>query len=380
MAADDYTYDPQESLINDARIFTIVLATISLLFPLSVVIILIQKHKTLVVGKSLIHYILMIAIADTMTAFFISFGYPSSYDLCAAQGFGLVFFSRMSWLYTDVLIFQLFYVVVFKRYFLNKRYMDALVFALNIALSLAPLSTGSRYGIADIYKSLTQCNIIDGGGGRWIFYAIQLELYISFIIIAIFSAIILCYSLIFNTNKSSNMYINERIKDSWKVVILYPLAMMVTWLPGQVFSYHTNGYYHENGRIPKNGQVIFDYLFAFSVLYGPLLSIIFYTKTLGARRAWMHNLRCIMYVATSIDIDDRTTCSSIISIDDGRVSEIDQSSLNHSTWLRVTNLISTLWKGDNNEMNTEQQISRNNQSINPMLNNSSAVVRIGEEL
>ena len=106
----------------------------------------------------------------------------------------------------------------------------------------------------------------------------------------------------------------------------------------------------------------------------------FYTKTLDARRAWMHNLRCIMYVATSIDIDDRTTCSSIISIDDGRVSEIDQSSLNHSTWLRVTNLTSTLWKGDNNQMNTEQQISRNNQSINPMLNNSSAVVRIGEEL
>ena len=379
MSADDYTYDPQESLINDARIFTIVLATISLLFPLSVVIILIQKYKTLVVGKSLIHYILMIAIADTMTAFFISFGYPSSYDLCAAQGFGLVFFSRMSWLYTDVLIFQLFYVVVFKR-FLNKRYMDALVFALNIALSLAPLSTGSRYGIRYIYKSMGTCSINDGGGGRWLFYAIQLEMYISFIMIIILAAIIVCYSLFFNTNKSSNIYINERIKDSWKVVILYPLAMMVTWLPGQVYAFYNNGYYHENKKEPKNGLVIYDYLFAFSVLYGPLLSIIFYTKTLDARRAWMHNLRFIMYVATSIDIDDRTTCGSIISIDDGRVSEIDQSSLNHSTWLRVTNLISTLWKGDNNEMNTEQQISRNNQSINPMLNNSSAVVRIGEEL
>ena len=370
MSADDYTY---ESLINDARIFTIVLATISLLFPLSVVIILIQKYKTLVVGKSLIHYILMIAIADTMTAFFISFGYPSSYDLCAAQGFGIVFFIRMSWFYTDVLIFQLFYVVVFKSYFLNKRYMDALVFALNIALSLAPLSTGSRYGIADIYKSISLCFINDGGGGRWLFYAIQLEMYISFIMIIILAAIIVCYSLFFNTNKSSNIYINERIKDSWKVVILYPLAMMVTWLPGQVYAFYENEYLKKNKKVPKNGSVIFDYLFAFSVLYGPLLSIIFYTKTLDARRAWMHNLRFIMYVATSIDIDDRTTCGSIISIDDGRVSEIDQSSLNHS-------LTSTLWKGDNNQMNTEQQISRNNQSINPMLNNSSAVVRIEEEL
>ena len=136
--SDDYHF--QYPAINDARIFTIVLASISLLFPLSVVIILIQRYGTLVRGRSLIHYVLMIAIADTMTALFCTFGYPASRAACSIQGFCFLFFSRMSWFYTDVLIFQLFYVVVFKRYFLDKRYMDVLVFTLNMVLALIPLS------------------------------------------------------------------------------------------------------------------------------------------------------------------------------------------------------------------------------------------------
>ena len=119
MSDDDY-----HEAINDARIFTIVLASISLLFPLSVVIILIQRYGTLVRGRSLIHYVLMIAIADTMTALVFTFGYPASGSAaCSIQGFCSLYFGRMSWFYTDVLIFQLFYVVVFKSYFLDKRYI-----------------------------------------------------------------------------------------------------------------------------------------------------------------------------------------------------------------------------------------------------------------
>ena len=115
MYTDDYIIS-----INNSRIFTIVLASISVLFPLSVVFILIQRYNTLVRGKSLVHYILMIAIADTMTALFLAFGYPAGTVVCKMQGFGLLLFSRFSWFYTDVLVIQLFNVVVFRQYFLNR--------------------------------------------------------------------------------------------------------------------------------------------------------------------------------------------------------------------------------------------------------------------
>ena len=184
----------------------------------------------------------MIAIADTMTALFYTFGYPASGTAaCSVQGFCFLFFSRMSWFYTDVLIFQLFYVVVFKSYFLDKRYMDVFVLTLNVVLALIPLRTGTRYGQDDELASLIFCALSVGKGDiedkeRWLQYTFNFELYISFIMIIFFSTIIACYSLNFNNTISSNVYVNERIKDSWKIVILYPLAMMVTWLPGQALS------------------------------------------------------------------------------------------------------------------------------------------------
>ena len=106
--SDDDNYEFDYSAINNVRIFTIVIASISTLFPLSVVVILFQRYNALVRGKSLIHYVMMIAIADTMTALTIAFGFPDAGPLCTAQGFLNFFFARMSWFFTDVLIFHLF--------------------------------------------------------------------------------------------------------------------------------------------------------------------------------------------------------------------------------------------------------------------------------
>ena len=157
---------------------------------------------------------------------------------------------------------------------------------------------------------------------------------------------------------------------------------MVIWLPSQAYSFYFNSYSSNHGSVTNSDIVIIDYLVALAVLYGPLLSIIFYTKTLDARRAWMHNLRGIMYVTMSIDIDDRTTCGSIISMDDVRVSEVVQSpSTNHSPWSRVTNLTASLWKRDNSNKNKDNySIDQDCVQMNPMSNVDSAIVRIGEDL
>jgi hypothetical protein len=268
--------------------------------------------------------------------------------------------------------------------------MDVFVLALNVVLALVPLSTGTRYGQDDEAGSLTLCSLSVGKGDtedetRWNRYAFELELYISFIVIIIFSTIIACYSLNFGNIKSSNVYLNERIKDSWKIVILYPLAMMVTWLPSQAYAFYADSYFSNHGRLPKNVFVVANYLNALNILYGPLLSIIFYTKTLDARRAWMHNLRGIMYVTMSIDIDDRTTCESIISMDDARVSEVEQSpSTHYSPWSNITNLTTSLLQRDHSNKNKEDnRVYATNaigDQMNPMSNVNSAIVRIGEDL
>jgi hypothetical protein len=62
MTNDDYNYDFKG--IQQTEIFAIVIGIISALFPLSVVIILLYRSKQLLVGRSLTHYVLMIAISD----------------------------------------------------------------------------------------------------------------------------------------------------------------------------------------------------------------------------------------------------------------------------------------------------------------------------
>ena len=372
---DDYVLD--YTAINNARIFTIVIASFSTLFPLSVLVILFQRYNTLVRGKSLIHYVLMIAIADTMTALTIAFGFPDVGPLCSAQAFLNYFFARMSWFFTDVLIFQLFYIVVFKKYFLNVKYMHCIVWSVNILLQILPYTTGTSYGFDDgenpngIYYVI--CSLGPGTGSieasiHWYQYAGNIELLISFFIIVILSIAVVIYSLNMKSTKTSHVYLAQRIRESWSIVILYPCAMLIAWVPSTIFSYYLNYLENNDKKLPPHTAVINGYLNAIAALYGPLLALIFYTKTLEARRAWMYNLRCILYVLTDVDMDDRSTCTSIISIED---SQIAASRLNRAQ----SGMSLQLWGASRSEQ-LKSPFDIRDEEVNPISN----VVRISEGL
>lgn len=371
--SDDYTVESNN--IHNSEIFSMIVGSISALFPLSVVIILIQRYDTLVRGKSLIHYVLMIAIGDTLSALMIALGFPRGLShLCSAQGFILVFCSRMSWFFTDVLIIQLFFVVVFQRYFLNVKSMHYIVWSLNILMQFLPYSTKTNYGGVGP-RHFTSCglaygknktkahissyiiyhqnsktshiiNIIihsnnnndnnnnyynnhDTGKGtkdsyyEWTNFAYNIWLMISISLIIVLTIFIVFYSLTVKSSQVLNPYLAHRIRDSWSVVILYPLAMLLAWTPVTSFSYYFIYALDKHKSIPYFRMIVtLNYLFACSAVYGPLLSLIFYTKTIDARRAWMHNLKCILNLVYHIEIDDRSTCSSIISVEDRYVSEL----------------------------------------------------------
>ena len=141
-------------------------------------------------------------------------------------------------------------------------------------------------------------------------------------------------------------------------MILYPLAMMISWVPSVAYAYYFNFYYIKySGSKPPNGTIISNYLSVLNVLYGFLLSLIFYTKTIDARREWIYILRYLLSFMTKVDeIDDRRTCVSILSVDDIRVSEIE---LNRSTLSTVTDVASSTWNYNNA-----------NSSLNPIVSTS----------
>jgi hypothetical protein len=140
--------------------------------------------------------------------------------------------------------------------------------------------------------------------------------------------------------------------------------MLITWVPGTIFAYYFNVLANRN-EIPYHAFVIADYLNACYALYGPLLALIFYTKTLDARRAWIRIFRRVYYGIEDTDVDERSTCTSIISIHDIEIETSDS---------RAQSDISIgLWR-DSSQLKTPLNIQ--DQDVNPM----SSVLRISEEL
>jgi len=238
----------------------------------------------------------------------------------------------MSWFFTNVLIFQLFFVVVYKRYFLNKQKIHAIVFILNTALAVIPFGTQTTYGLDDDGIPFGLCGYFGTMDSQWSDYGYNVEAVISFAFIIVFTAIIIVFSLNAKNFKSSNIYINERMIDSWKTVILYPIAMLISWIPSTVYSFYFQSYIISNGGKPLNGRLVLSYLTALNVLYGPFLACIFYTKTLDARRAWLQNFKSISSLIFKVEIDDRRSCDSILSIDDLRMTEIELKSTSSSQY------------------------------------------------
>ena len=185
--------------------------------------------------------------------------------------------------------------------------MHVIVWSLNFLLQFLPFTTGAIYGSDDKDGIPIITCLLTGGKGKydgdfWMQYTANIEILVSFSMIIILSIVIVYFSL---KTSTSEAYLASRIKESWSLVILYPLAMLVALLPSQIYAFYLNQRSNNGHSLP--------------------------------RRAWLSNWRYVLRMITKeseVDKDtedDDVRCSSIISIDDRVMSEIRMTSLrNHS--------------------------------------------------
>ena len=349
---DDYVYDYNG--IDHAEIFNFVISFISAFIPASVVFILLQRYDLLVRGKSLIHYVLMIAIADTFISIASTFGFPEPGILCSTQSFSLIFFSRMSWSFTFVLVFQLCYIVLFKKYYLNIKYMHIIVWTFTLLLTFLPFSTGTFYGRSATEPVVNRCVFYNPNGdveyaNDWKQYTYRIELLIFFSVMIVLSALVIIYSRYVNDNKTSNVYLAQRIRESWSTVILYPAAMLITWVPSIIWGFHGDFLTSTAVKVTtKHYYVIADYLNACQALYGPLLALIYYSKKQDARRAWIHNFRRLYHFITEADSEEE------------KEDKEERYSSSHDVELVITSTFTSKIKLDDNNNQIKSPLQRDN--------------------
>jgi hypothetical protein len=149
-----------------------------------------------------------------------------------------------------------------------------------------------------------RCQLVD----KWNDATFNGWLYLSFITITLCSLFIVLYTrnITSRNTLSASLLNTSSFSEAWKTVVLYPIALLVAYIPAQIYAL----YYNQYSGTAKIG-IIANYLVALNSCYGLFLSIIFYTKTEGALNEWKILLRWDVNAIDLNDIEFRSTSNDL---------------------------------------------------------------------
>lgn len=330
LSEDDYYYgvyvpyiERTDPIIEKVQI---ALGVLSMLMSGSVVFILLYRYKQLVTGKSFVHYILMIAISDTSVAFSWSFGYTSGIA-CSIQAFISEFFLKMSWFWTVMLVTQLTSFVIRRRLLCNTSVAHFIIWPINIILQFIIFYNGSYYG--NYTPGYDNCGFNDELNVLHAIIWDEMEdilLQCSLLVCILCVICVTTYSYYLKMTDPTTAAIVTAVSEAWSTVILYPLSMIVCYLPDQVIGFIGAISVQKTGREPKHYIIVSNSITLLVLLYGMLLSLIFYFKTKEARLEYIKLFRNIFKSnSTKGDNDDlelSRPSSMIDHLEFGRPSSI----------------------------------------------------------
>ena len=283
--------------MQTVEIITIILSTISLIFSLSVVFIISYRYNNLARGKSLVQTVYIIAICDSVVSLSFAMGYPTGFG-CSLQGFLAFNSERASWLWTDFLILNIYGVVMNHRLIISVTMIHMIVWPIIVIFAFIPYASGTRYG--NEYPGTRRCGVVGQNYLKWDF-AQDCVVFGSLCFILLVCLRILISNLSNDRTKESHRAFSS---ESFRTIILYPVAMLVTWAPSPIAFF-----------LAKKHSNTYNYLHAMAPLYGLALAIIFYSRAKYARVEWQKILVEMKLTSGDdkddmIDVDLKDSCIS----------------------------------------------------------------------
>lgn len=275
---------------------------ISFMFCMSVIFICCYKRTNLVMGKPFVKIIVIIAICDSLAALGFSFGYPQD-DLCTVQAVLILYFERLSWIYTTILVYQLQKMVI-HRSIIKSRLLHVAAISLNSILFFLPFSTDTFYGSPALEQGLTVCSMRqsntqsqDQTTFNWLLELNYFYFLCLFIILlfygkiflrdrypdGFFSSLIQMKMPLLTTKNSSPIMNDVKITMS-----LYVMAMIISWTGCNAYgirSVHAVDSQVTEAYLEQQKELVLtnDKLDCLSPSYGLFLALIFYARTKQAR-------------------------------------------------------------------------------------------------
>ena len=295
---------------------TIVISTISLIFSLSVVFILLYRYETLVLNKPLIAIVLFIAISDTLISLGYSFGYPTGI-LCNIQGLLAETFEKMSWIATDFLMLNIYGIVVLKKVLVGAKLSCIITSFIVIVLIVIQYSVGVGYGNSNEYDGISRCSFVSFTSSASanhlvsVFGSIQQSI-VLFTLVFIFLLLVRVLFFLNGSYKDAGNFTATQIilaQQAFNTMSLYPASILICWLPSQILGIYQT--IHDSSANASN-QILLNSFYILSPINGFIVSIIFYAKTSEAKQEWLKIGRQLKLVKETSDLEMRESTSNVI--------------------------------------------------------------------
>lgn len=172
---------------------------------------------------------------------------------------------------------------------------------------------------------------------HWISNVYQIELIVSFVFIVLCTVTILIYCYRMSKVDDKMGFMISNIQSTWTTVILYPMGMLITYVPSTVYSHYENRYFGQNNTRAPDSYVIRNYLQASNSLYGVILALIFYIKTESAFEEWKDIIKNIFNSRTMADLEEiRINGLSISESSSNKTTDSTMSMTSESIKVRVS--------------------------------------------
>ena len=174
--------------------------------------------------------ITFMAFSDMMGSIASAFGFPSGSSLlCPIQSFGNVFFYKASWMWMVMMAYQLWSVANRGKLGLSKLQMHVLCWVVPLVSTLLPLSQ-VQFG-SPLVNSSSWCFFEDDGPAA---QAWSLATFFVYLISVMAVMVMLTASIMWSLRNSDLKKSNPSLYLILHRFFLYPLGMIVCWMPNLV--------------------------------------------------------------------------------------------------------------------------------------------------
>ena len=268
------------------------------------------------------HMILMLALSETIASIAYSLGFSTDPTTCTVQGAIMMFFVRAKWVWSALIEYQLYDLMVNNKKGLKLWQLHAVAWGISLMLELLPLADDVTYGTDDESYGILVCYFRSPNAqaaSDW-FAAVFFAPLVCCMIFMFYYSIRIWFRFRYYMSADAQTEGTVEVNRLLKTMILYPISTLVTTAPNMIgFVLYLT---YPEVSSPKTFYVSQTIMLCWSFTYGLFLCAIFFTFSQEAKRRW----RLLLFGAPYTEVGNR-----LVRSDDAfkqvtaQISQIEES-------------------------------------------------------